>query len=202
MKENTEKPNDFNAGRASGPVSRADFKSVGGRPASSVGSTPASSATGAPARVFSAERPAEIPSTPHPSPTRVSESLIGDRTERRAAKNSRPQPDHEAIWAGLPLELLHLKGETVAAPAHRLDHRRLFRVVFELAPKSADLDVDRPVFRPGLPTKQPIAAQHWIGRRPTPSRKARATATIKLAWQCPLPGAIRRTYTHSEVYRP
>ena len=32
-------------GRVSGPVARADFKSVGGRSASSVGSTPASSAT-------------------------------------------------------------------------------------------------------------------------------------------------------------
>jgi hypothetical protein len=34
-------------GRVSGPVTRADFKSVGGRQASSVGSTPASSATNA-----------------------------------------------------------------------------------------------------------------------------------------------------------
>src|SRR6516165_509327 len=32
-------------GRVSGPVARADFKSVGGRSASSVGSTPASSAS-------------------------------------------------------------------------------------------------------------------------------------------------------------
>ena len=68
---------------------------------------------------------------------------------------------------GLPLEPLDLGGEDVAAPAYRPDHRRLFRVVFETAPKTADLHVDRPIGRPGLAVsseiQQPVAGQHLIG---------------------------------------
>ena len=49
-----------------------------------------------------------------------------------------------------PLGPLDLRGEDVAAAAHRLDHRRLFQVVFELTPKPADLDIDRAIEWPGL----------------------------------------------------
>src|SRR5471030_1817413 len=58
-------------------------------------------------------------------------------------------------------------GEDVAGAAHRLDHRRLLRVVLELAAQPADLDVDRPVEWPGLAVareiEQAVAAQHLVG---------------------------------------
>ncbi len=68
---------------------------------------------------------------------------------------------------GLPLEPLDTEGEDIAAAAHRFDHRRLFRVDLQLAPKPPYLNVDRPVFRPSLPIageiEQPVAGQHLIG---------------------------------------
>jgi len=65
-----------------------------------------------------------------------------------------------------PLGPLDLRGEDVAAAAHRLDHRRLFQVVFELTPKPADLDIDRAIEWPGLAitgdTEQLVPGQHLI----------------------------------------
>ena len=51
-------------GRVSGPVARADFKSVGGRSASSVGSTPASSANPPFLTVSACRRTTIIPEFP------------------------------------------------------------------------------------------------------------------------------------------
>lgn len=68
---------------------------------------------------------------------------------------------------GLPLEPLDLGREDVAAAAHRLNHCRRLPVVFKLAPKSADLDVNGTIARPGLAVsgemEQPVAGQHLAG---------------------------------------
>ena len=55
------------------------------------------------------------------------------------------------------------RGEHIAAAAHRFDHCRFF----QLAPNPPDLNVDRPVFRPGLAItgeiEQLVPTQHLIG---------------------------------------
>ena len=67
----------------------------------------------------------------------------------------------------MPLEPLDLGDEVIAAAADGFDHRWLFRIDLQLAPKPPNLNVDRPVFRPGLPIaaeiKQLVAGQHLIG---------------------------------------
>src|SRR5438876_11058017 len=62
-----------------------------------------------------------------------------------------PMPACFSPSAELLLDPLDGGSEDVAAAAHRLDHRRLLRVVLDLAPKPANLDIDRPVDRPGVP---------------------------------------------------
>jgi len=68
---------------------------------------------------------------------------------------------------GQLLKPLDFGGENIAAAAHRLNHRRVFGVVSEPAPKPAELYVDRPNERPSLAMAGEIeqlgSAQHLIG---------------------------------------
>src|SRR5271155_4129915 len=67
----------------------------------------------------------------------------------------------------LPLGHFHRRRKDITRAAHRLDHHRSLRVVFQLAPQPSDLDVDCPVERPGLAiarkVQKPIPGQHLIG---------------------------------------
>jgi hypothetical protein len=109
---------------------------------------------------------------------------------------------------GDPLPLVHLdrRGEDIAAATHRLDHRRSSRLVIQLVPEPPNLNVDRPVIRPGLliagEIEQPVAGQHLIGvlnDRPVPC------ACVPGAWLSgrlpPLPSA-RSDRRPSSAARP
>ncbi len=58
-----------------------------------------------------------------------------------------PPPKPKPAGKLAELSRLHLRREDVAAAAHGLDQARLVRIVVELAPQPADLDIDRAIER-------------------------------------------------------